>query len=339
MKILSKDFRKGFAKLMAESPEDLWYLSQIIEQGDRVKGKTERKIKLGNEGEKQKIIKKTITVQIEVEKIDYDSSLRILGKIIQGPEDIPLGSHQSITVKNGDTITINKDQWLSFQISKLKEAQQPKISILLVAFDREEAIFGKISNTGVEVLARKKGNVAKKDAETNTSNFYKELAKDIEEYDKRLKPEQIIVASPSFWKEYLMKEIKDTKKIVQAGCSDVSENALKEIIKRPELKSALEKSRSSQDEKRIDELMESIAKDLAFYGIKEAKEKIEIGNAKIIFVSEKFMKQQKEKNKYKELEKLMKTAEKMDAELVLIGENKQLDGLGGIAGILRWKDN
>lgn len=335
MKVLFKDFKKGFVKLIVESPEDLWYLSQIIEPEDRIQGKAERKIKLGNEGEKQKIIKKTMAVEIEAEKIDYSSSLKVLGKITKGPEDIPAGSHQSITVSKGDTITITKSQWLSFQINKLEESQQPKINILLVAFDREEAIFGNLSNSGIEVLSRKKGNVAKKDFENAGSNFYKELAKDIEEYELRLKPDQIIIASPSFWKEYLMKEIKDAKKIIQAGCSDVSENSLKEIIKRPELKSALEKSRSSQDEKRIEELMENIAKNLAFYGINEAKEKIEIGNVKVLFVSEKFMKEKKEKNNYKELEQLMKTAEKMGAELVIIGESQQLDGLGGIAGILR----
>ncbi len=339
MKILSKDYKKGFVKLVPESPEDLWYLSQIIEPDNLVKGKAERKIKIGGEGEKQKVIKKTITLEIRVEKIDYSGSLKLLGTITNGPEDIPKGSHQSINVNPLETISVTKSQWLSFQIDKLNESQQPKTNILLLVFDREEAIFAKVSNKGIEVLAKKKGDVSKKEVETKSSNFYKELAKELEDYDKRISPESIIIASPSFWKEYLMKEITDSKKIVQASCSEVSENAFKEILKRPELKKALEKSRSSKDEQRIAELMENISKESAFYGFGESRQKIESGNVKVLFVSEKFMKDQKEKNQYRELEKTLKTAEKMGAELVIISDSSQLDGLGGIAGILRWKES
>ena len=47
MKLLSKDLRKGYVKLTVENLDDLWYLSQIVDTGDLVKGVTFRKIKIG----------------------------------------------------------------------------------------------------------------------------------------------------------------------------------------------------------------------------------------------------------------------------------------------------
>jgi len=42
------------------------------------------------------------------------------------------------------------------------------------------------------------------------SNFYSEIIKTLKEYDERYELDYIIIASPAFWKEYLMKELKDS---------------------------------------------------------------------------------------------------------------------------------
>ena len=55
MKIIHKDLKKGELKIKVDSSQDLWYLSNIIEQDDRVSGMTERKVKLGGTEEKSKI--------------------------------------------------------------------------------------------------------------------------------------------------------------------------------------------------------------------------------------------------------------------------------------------
>lgn len=339
MKILKKELRRGIIKLQAETPEDLWYLSQIIDTGDQVRGVAERKIQLGEEEEKSRIIKKKITVQIEVEKVTYDNQLRLLGIILEAPEDVPRGSHQSITIKEHDMLTIIKQQWLSFQLDKLKESQQPHTNILIVVFDREEALFGTLTPRGVTVLATKKGEVAKKQMETNHTNFFKEIAQELARLRKRLHPDQVIIASPSFWKDYLLKEVEDAQHLVQASCSTVSEQALHEILKRPELKQALDTVRESQEARWVEEVLKAIAQDIAFYGFEEAKQNIEVGNVRTLLVSEVLIKKMKEDQTYPQLETLMKQAERVKGRLILVHKNKQLDGLGGIAGIQRWKQH
>ena len=40
MQIINKQLKQGKIKLGVDSLDDLWYLSQIIEPGDQVEGKT-----------------------------------------------------------------------------------------------------------------------------------------------------------------------------------------------------------------------------------------------------------------------------------------------------------
>ena len=63
MDIIHSDFRKGVVKLRVNDMDDLWYLSHIIDTGDLVKGKTTRKIKIGD-GENAKTVKKTLTLKV-----------------------------------------------------------------------------------------------------------------------------------------------------------------------------------------------------------------------------------------------------------------------------------
>ena len=128
MKILFKDYKKGEVKVQVTSLDDIWFLSHIIDEGDYVKGKTFRKIKLGEGPDRDaKVIKKPVTLKIEVEKVDfhkYSNSLRVSGKITEGTEDVPKGPYHTFDVKEETIIKIIKPKWLIFQIEKLREASE-----------------------------------------------------------------------------------------------------------------------------------------------------------------------------------------------------------------------
>jgi len=144
MKLLFKDIKKGEIKVKVENQEDLWYLSNIVDIGDLIKGKTLRKIKIGEKDQRSlKIIKKTVFIEIKAEKIEFETDiLKILGKITQGPEEIALGSYHSINLEENTIISIKKQKWLKFQLDKLNEACKGNVSkILIIVHDREEAYF------------------------------------------------------------------------------------------------------------------------------------------------------------------------------------------------------
>ncbi|HLD41562.1 MAG TPA: hypothetical protein VJB06_00865, partial [archaeon] len=237
MDIISKDFRKGFAKIRVTDPDDLWYLSHLIDPGDFVTGKTTRKIKIGT-GDNAAVTKKTLTLTIEAETVELaEHSLRINGKIREGPEDVPQGSYHAISLELGSEFTLEKVQWLEYQKKKLKEAGEQKYSYLICLFDREEVLFALTKKFGYESLAKIQGEVPKKTKTVEVkTDFQEEIIKALETYEGRYKPERIILASPAFYKEDLFKKMKNPelkKKTVLAVCSDISERSLDEVMRRP----------------------------------------------------------------------------------------------------------
>jgi len=353
MKLTFSDFKKGQAKVKIENLDDLWYLNQIIEKNDIIKGKTIRKIKIGEEAQrKQKIVKKSVFLMIQVDKVEFSKTsniLRVSGIIKEGPEDISLGSHHTFNIEENSIITIIKQKWLKFQIDKVKEAskeQAPKI--LICVHDREEAHFAIMKKYGYQLLTKINGIVAKKaDVKQIEKNFYKEILKQLDEYDQRFDLSKIIVASPAFWKEELMKEVKDEKlkgKIILATCSSVGENAINEVLKRSETENALKQDRISKEIKQVEELFIEISKDnLASYGLKETKKAAISGAVKNLLITDNFIQDKRIKDKYDEIDEMMKTIDNNKGDIIIISSDheagKKLDGLGGIAAILRYKLN
>ena len=347
MKIIKQNLKHGEVRLQPQNIDDLWYLSNIIDPGDQIKGKTFRKIK-PSKTERTKIIKKPVFISIKAEKIDFSKDiLKVLGVITEAPDDVPKGSHHSFNIESNTIITIIKPVWLKFQIEKLKESTKTQIpKIIILVFDREEATFAITKRSGFDILSEIKGQVEKKAEEKKTkSTFYEELMKVLAEYYKRYNPTSIIVASPAFFKEDFVKTITDEdikKKIVLASCNSTGKPGVNEVLKRPEVKQALRQDRTAKELGLMEELSSEISKDgLAAYGIKEVKSASDAGAIKILLVSDNFIKKTREKNTYNDLEQIMKTADSLKAEIhILSTENeagKQLDGLGGVAALLRYK--
>lgn len=349
MQINQSDYRKGIVELRINDLEDLWYLSHLIDPGDLVRGKTTRKIKLG-EGENAKVVKKTLTLAVEAETIEFSAAgneLRVNGKIKEGPEDLPHDSYHAISLEVGTDFTLTKKNWLEYQKNKLKEATEKRSTYLLCLFDREEALFAMTKKSGYELLTRIKGEVQKKSKDdTIKKDFYEQIIKVLTEYYERLKPENIIIASPAFYKEDLLKKISNSQlrgKIVLATCSDVEETSLDEVIKRPELAPLLKSSRMRKEKILIEELLGEINKEgLAVYGFTETKKAIEGGSVLKLLLTDEFVSKERASGNYFELDELMKIVDSSQGEIHIISaeqeSGKKLNGLGGIAALLRYKN-
>ncbi len=346
MNIHQQDFRAGTVRIQVTDADDLWHLSQIIEPGDLVRGKTTRKIRIG-EGENAKITKKTYTLTIEAETVELAGlSLRINGKIKEAPEELPKESYQAISLEEGSECTIQKKLWLSYQKQRLKEAAEQQSTYLLCLFDREEALFARTKPKGYELLVVLKGDVPKKGRDNAIQkDFQQELLQLLETYTQRYAPKGIILASPAFYKDDLFQKIKNKElreKTVLATCSDVQETSLDEVMKRPELKNLLKSSRARQEKVLVEDLLKEISRDgLAVYGIQETFRAIEQGAVSAVLLTEQLIKDMKEKGTYVQLDEKLKMVDSTQGEIHLISSEqdsgKRLDGLGGIAGLLRYK--
>jgi protein pelota len=351
MQIVYQNLKKGEIKVKVENIDDLWYLSHIIDINDKIKGQTIRKIKIGEKEQRSiKVVKKRVFIEIETEKIEFQENLlKVLGKIIQGPEDIKKGAHHSFNIEEGTTIAIKKENWLKFQLDKLKEAASAKQpNILICVLDREESLFALSKRKGYEVLSSIKGEVAKKEIETQGKGaFYSDIEKSLKEYSQKYKVNNIIVASPAFWKEELLNHIKDESlksKVVQATCSSVGRNAIDEVLKRPEVREVLSQIRTAKEMNLVEDLLTAIAKKQASaYGIKEVEEAANAGAVKVLLITDSFIHKMREKEKYEVVDNIMKITDSTKGEIHIISSEheggKKLNGLGGIGALLRYKIN
>ena len=345
MKIVEKDLRKGEVKLIVETPEDVWAVSQVVDAGDVIKGKTMRKVKVSEEADPTK---RAVYMEIEVEKVDFaGDQLRLNGKMREGPEDVPRGSYHTFQVEVGTTCTIKKGHWFGFQLQRLEEAEeQQKAKVLVVLFDREDAYFGRLRSGKLEMLAHLQGDVQKKRSDVQgKGNFFEQIGKQIKEYDDRFKSSAIVVASPAFWKEELLKVVKDDalrKKFVQTTCSSVDESAFDEVLRRDDVRQALARERVAKELIVVDQVLGEIAKKGAVtYGQKQVEGAVEAGAVRILVVTDGLIKKLRDENKFAKLDQLMRQVDSEKGEVILIASDHQggrrLDGLGGVAALLRYK--
>ena len=343
MKIIKKNLKEGSIKVFIDNPEDLWYLSEIVEKNDLARGKCSRKIKIGDNLEKS--IKKIFTATISVSNVDYDSkSLRLNGTLTEAPEDIALGSFQSMTIEFGDSLEIKKESWGKLELSKLEESQKQHNDILLVLVDRNDSVLALLKKRGYQTILKLKGESKGKLYETEKAkDFFKEVSENILNVVNSYKCNKVIVGASSFWHDELKKYLHEIIKMIifVSYTNSGKDKDIEGMFKAKELYRILEDDRTAREIRIVEEALEKLAKrDKIAYGIKEVGEAVKIGAVNTLLVSERLIIESREKGTFKEIEDLMKKVENMQGEVYIISTlhdaGKKLKSLGGILAVLRY---
>ncbi len=332
MQVLSLDAKRTSARVRPRSSQDLWRLAELIEAGDTVTARTERKIRLADDA----VTRKIMTLKIVVERTELQGELlRISGIVAEGTDDVPKGAHHSFTIAAHDELTIDKD-WASWQIEKLQEEDSTTILVLLM--DREEAVFA-VLRREPEILGTIRGAVQKKGMDGG-SPYWEELAQHLVEYAQRLSPKYIVVASPAFFKEYVMALLPPeiAKKTVGATISATGEAAMAELVRRPELKQVLEQERFSRESLLMDKLLSAIRSDKAAYGVREVLDLAHTGVLETALVSTSLLQSSRESGTYSSLREALTAIERTKGTVHVLDTSAadQLNKLGGVGGVKRW---
>jgi len=344
---LKKDFNQGVVSLKINLLDDLWYLSHIILPGDIITSKTERKIKIGDDSTGNvRIVRKTIVLSLRVESVQLSDgqTLRVKGVVTKGPEDVPNGAYHSFGLTLNDSFTLFKSSWPKYLRTQLSDAiNNSSQNLLVVVFDREQAFFSKVGQTGIVHLANIKANVQKKQYVSSSENtIYSLINSELNKYVPQLKPSEIIFASPSFWKSNMEKtltsEIKKKSFFITTNIVDFS--IVSSLLSRPELQSVLSKQRVANEQKFVDLVLEKLSKDEVVYGFDELKELAISGAISALGVTSSFIKKSQDEDFYDSLDQLIKSVDRTDGSINIIQSPKLIkiiDGLGGVVGVLRWK--
>lgn len=343
-----KDFKQGFVSLKVTLSDDLWYLSMIIAPHDEITSKTERKIKIGDGPDSnQKVIRKTIILTIAVESVtlsDDMSQLRVKGIVIRGPDDVPHGSYHTFGLSIDDSFTLKKSSWPRYAKERLEESLKNNASsILFVLFDREQAHFAKVSQSGIDFLADIKADAQKKQyVQSGGESIYFLIVKQLEQYEKSYSPSYIVGVSPAFWKENLSSILPASimKKMVFITSTTINHSIIQSLLSRPELHHILADQRLQKEEYFMADLLKYLSDDQVAYGFVDVKSAASMGALKNIGVSQSFLQKSREEGFFDDLDKLLKIVDAAQGEVQFIqapDAQKKLNGLGGIAGVLRWK--
>lgn len=176
--------------VISEDADDLFSLRRIIEGGDYVIADSTRVIKqVGEYARPDKGERIKVRVSIRVENISFDQSidrLRIAGIITASNNElVSKGTHHSLTLRVGDSITIDKGRkWSSLEINILRKSGDTS-GFILIAIDTQEAAIAKLSGTHLEIIpniysgksGKRYPQAVKRDSKTEA--FFEDIARTI----------------------------------------------------------------------------------------------------------------------------------------------------------------
>ena len=343
MQTLKKNLKEGFVAVKLENLDDLWHLERLLEKGDLITARTKRKksIKRGQEVELAE--KRPMTLTLELEKTEYHKdthSLRLMGIIQEGPDDVQLHSYHTIVAEPGLFLTIKKEAWKPHHFDRLNKARIKEPLILICLVDRDRADFAGLVATGIDwmgsINAKKveRQSVAVGSKQERSELFYKEI---ISKLEKEEHFQNIVLAGPGFERENLYHYIEKnnpalSQKIFLEHTSSIGKPGVQEVIKLS-VNRVLKKTRIAKETQTVEDLLTEIAKEgLAVYGKEKVENALDFGAIEKLLVSEEHI---------KEYEGLMVNAEKMNGTVMIISTGHEAGekflSIGGIAAFLRFR--
>jgi protein pelota len=348
------DPRHGLATVTPENPDDLWILRRIISKGDLVAGETSRVYKDTGEYSRPDKERIKVTVTVEVENIELDSTfsrLRVSGRILDVSNDLlSKGSFHSLSLSEGHRVSIRKpDGFTPVELKLIEGTKVPADNYVIIALDTREAGVGIIRGTHLQILPTVESGVSGKmyadSRKKSGSNYYEKVADALAVvYPPNAR---IFVLGPGNVKEafvnYLQRERKDLAagdpRVIE-GLDVAGEDGVYVALRNPNLQMALSESRLAKVSKLIQEVMRRISLgdarvSLAFAdSLKAAR----AGAIESLVLADKiFFQKGVEEDSIVELLNLV---EEYRGETFLLDSTTDLGGqvnsLGGVVGLLRF---
>ncbi len=309
-------------KIVPESVEDLWLLTKIVEPGDAVSGRSERRVKAldltrGDSGEKKKVFVELVAETIEF--AEHASRLRITGTISSGspPEFVQVGEHHTLDVEPGNSFTLKKTL-SAYQEGLLKKARQVRPKALLVVMDDRGAMVARYSVRGIQVKCELASSASKRDPkafEQDRKKFYVELTQAVQG------DETVVVGGPGFAKENYYKWLKDAdpetaKRVRLATASTAERSGLNELVKNGAVEKAIGDAASARQAGALQEFLKRVARNgLACYGLEEVRTAVDAGAIETLLLSDVLLR--KSGKFHEEANALLEKALKTGAEAVV----------------------
>jgi protein pelota len=155
VKIIGKNLRQGFVKVVPTSEDDLWHLYNVIFKGDEVYAYSSRAIKTDQEYSRPKSAERVSAFMgVTVESVAWDKflgKLRVHGIICHAPDIMPTGAHHTLSIALNQPLTIVKKQWSKHLLDRLRQASLSEKPMIIVSIDDEGFALAETRQYGVEI--------------------------------------------------------------------------------------------------------------------------------------------------------------------------------------------
>jgi protein pelota len=356
LKIFKIDLKKGTAKVMPESLDDLWHLYNIVLKRDEVYARTTRQVKPDDQYARPTKAKRVpVNLGVQVEKMYWDrvlNRLRINGIVCDAPEKLSIkGSRHTLDVTVNKPVTIVKKQWLKHQLDRLKRASKITAApLVIVSLDDEDYCVAVLRQYGIEgELGGRTKLPGKLEAEKRAKAkqlFFRDTLKALREAWSPLKC-AIVVLGPGFMKDdfvdYLKTEAKDVAESVVAvkGVNSAGLSGIQESLRSGILSNVLQNLRVADEMNAMEEFLARLGKGKqdVTYGLTEVEKAAMYGAVEKLLVADSSLRETTEENR-RQLETLMKNVEEARGTIMVVSTEHEagtkLLSLGGVAALLRF---
>lgn len=357
MQILYNNTASGELKIQIDSLDDLWILYNIIQPEDQIKGRTFRRVSL-REGDAG--TRKPMTLFLQVKKVEFhefSNRLRVLGTILEGPQDwVSMGDHHTFNLEPGTRITIFKEKWFRNDIERIKRNLDKRESsmALCVAIETGLSNLALLSNYSLNHITEIQENIpgkryAKQHHQKAVESFYNSVSTVLEENLSRHHVSLIIVCGPGFTKEdfihhyqsnYQKEEQHSQLRSLNASSGELS--AIYEILRNGSVAEQMVDFKVAQEEMLMTRFIEHLGKNIGMvaYGLEDTYTAAQMGAIEDLMICD-IMIRTRDLELRTKIEEILNNTEKMRGNIHILSTKnpagEQLKAYGKIAGILRYR--
>ncbi|RMG32008.1 MAG: mRNA surveillance protein pelota [Methanobacteriota archaeon] len=344
-------FRPPELQIVPETDDDLYILSNAIRIGDKVIGRTTRKIKHEATDTTKR---ESVTLGIEVEAIEYKGygdHLRLRGPIFHSSDpNISLSSYHSLTVKPKQKITIIREKWENKDLEDLNNPSDRYLGhIILVSIDDEEAVIAQLGRFATQILTEISSSIPRKVHQDQHREmklqFFSKVAETLKDLNRSKTIRKIVIGGPGFVREefldFLREKFRDlAKNTVSVPLKNSGRGGIKELINADVLSNFDLTEQVKKESQFMDAFLEELSKDgqNVVYGIDQVTKAVELGAVDQLAVVDIFMK--KDPQIRKKIEQLLIENSRFNGKNIVVSNDhpfsEQLLALGGIGAILRF---
>jgi len=355
LKIIEKNLRQCFVKVVPTSDDDFWHLYNIVYKGDEVYAYSSRAIKSDEEYSRPKSAERVSAFMgVTVESVSWDKflgRLRVHGLICHAPDIIPASAHHTLNIALNQPLTIVKKEWPKHLLDRIADASKSEKTWLILSIDDESFAVAETRQYGIEIRVeehvRLPGKLEAEKRTNATREYFRRALNSLNQLWAATHNPIMIIGVGFIKNDFrkfvadeapdMSKSIMDVKSVNNGGIAGIHE-ALRSGI----LTKAANQLRIVDESEVMEEALKRLGKGDATvtYGLDQVEKAAKMSAVEKLIVADTLLRDAAE-NQRLHLEDLMREVEQRRGGVTVISTEHEagskLLALGGIAALLRFQ--